>query len=269
MLNNNFEVFESDVISGRTLQVLRGTLLAQLGTEKYVARQRRHFNAKVRKAYLRRPRLFGAMLRALDEPRIRKLILDQLPDPVVHHLDLLIKDPRGPATMWHQDRYYWQAFDNPGSMMTLWITLVPLTPTNGCLRLVRSAQPQRELLEHVVFEHDKGQSQFAIAEAAVERCLAQTATVDVKLQAGGAVMFDSYAMHAAYPNDSDDFRLAYKIVLGSRGSLSRPYLFPIYGPAWQIGRTLNFLPQWAKTAARLRFPRLSGLGKALETSRSA
>lgn len=164
----------------------------------------RHFDAGS-KTFFTSTRRNSALLRdILCVPEVRDFYSSRLEDPVVQHAYPLIKAPGGPATTFHQDRVFWNTFDHPPSMFTLWFAISDVSPANGCLRMASSMS---ELGEHRgvggTFELDRQPDQ----------------SQDVPMRAGQIVFFDSFQPHGAHTNSTSDYRLAIKIALGERASM--------------------------------------------------
>src|SRR5262249_10940257 len=61
-------------------------------------------------------------------------------------VQLLVKPPGGPEggstnIGWHQDRHYWQIWEEGSELFTAWVALSDVTPAAGPLRFVRGAHP--------------------------------------------------------------------------------------------------------------------------------
>ena len=194
----------------------------------------RHFNRSLRKLYLRSFPLFRTLLSAIGSARIRPLLRERFRTPVVHHMDLLVKDAHAPATSWHQDRYYWTAFDNPPSMVTFWFALVDATQANGALLLHPGPVTPVGLLAHVDHAHSEGNFQFSLS-AEEEARLDPARAVTVEVPAGGFVAFDSFAIHGAHANGENTPRFAFKLVVGEEASLGRNRLFSLASPLVSLG----------------------------------
>ncbi len=194
----------------------------------------RHFNRSLRKQYQRSFPLFRVLLSGISSPAARALLERRFLAPVVHHMDLLVKDAHAPATSWHQDRYYWTGFDNPPSMVTFWFALVDTLQANGALLLHPGPTRPVELLTHVDHAHSEGNFQFSLPPEEEAR-LDPARAVTVEVAAGGFVAFDSFAIHGAHPNDGNTPRFAFKIVVGEAASLGRNRLFSLRSPLLSLG----------------------------------
>ena len=172
---------------------------------------KRHFDARMKTFFIGHA---GFVAKIVALPAIRQFVGSRLKRPVVHHAFPLIKGANAPETLPHQDATFWP-FDATRSMFTLWVALEPTDFANGCLRFGPSTN---ELLPHEDVETAGGKT-HCIPPGRV------TEYVDVPMNRGDAVFFDSAQIHAAFPNRTAEHRYSMKIVFGE-GTALPAYWFP-------------------------------------------
>ncbi|MGE0385579.1 MAG: phytanoyl-CoA dioxygenase family protein [Gammaproteobacteria bacterium] len=99
----------------------------------------------------------------------------------------------GIATPWHQDGEFWPI--EPMAGTSAWVAATPSTRANGCVRVVPGShlRPRRHrLVTGSMFILQVDPSEFDEADA-----------VDVELEAGQMMLFDSRLIHGSWPNTSD------------------------------------------------------------------
>jgi hypothetical protein len=231
-------IFTTPLLSAREL---RNSIqwIAEVKSLEKIESEKRHFNAKLRKSFFRHYPLFRNLIGVIGRREFRDFINTNFKRPVVHHVDILVKDAQAPETFFHQDRPYWAKFDNPPSMKTVWIPLIDVNPMNGCLRIVDGGCMEA-LLPHVRRSHSADADQLVVDDTEEGKC--RKSAIDVTLMAGQGVSFESFVIHGAHPNSSAEARYAFKFAIGEEASLNRRYLFRIYGVKWRISRLFRHLP---------------------------
>lgn len=112
--------------------------------------------------------------------------------PLAHHNCIMTKQPQFSSdTGWHQDIRYW-AFQRP-DLVSVWISLVPERPENGCLRVIPGSHRmsfRRERFDDTLFfRNDLVENQKVIEQA-----------VPVILDPGDVLFFHAKTLHAASRN---------------------------------------------------------------------
>lgn len=129
--------------------------------------------------------------------------------PFVEHAKILVKAPNGPDTPWHQDGAFWKEFDPEKSMLSLWIALEPVTLENGCLEIIKTESPVNDILPHDEVRNGK---ELEIPETDIQETLKDGKGIPMELRPGDALIFNSTTIHRALPNQTDEARIAIKIV---------------------------------------------------------
>jgi hypothetical protein len=247
----NIEVLDRPVISPEALAYLTRRFRAALETSR-PARQgsKPSFHKETRKYFRRDPRAFRCMLGILESPAVAAAVRARAVRPYLDHMDLLIKEPHAPETGWHQDRPYW-AWDQPASMFTIWVTLEDLRRENGCLRIAGSNI--REIFPHRMLAYGSDQAFSALLIDPEQFDVGTLPVREISLDAGCALVFDSFTVHGAFPNGSDRPRLSFKLVLGDRERRTTrggTRILDVGTPGYRLNRRLGFLPAFAALNAR-------------------
>lgn len=137
-------------------------------------------------------------------------------------VQLLVKPslPAGaPATTnvgWHQDRYYWNIWDEGSELFTAWIALSDVREACGAMRFVRGSHRWGLLPANDFFAQDIADQKQAIPipEGAV------WTEVPAVLPPGGVSFHDDFTLHASGPNVSGSPRRSLAVHL--RTERSRP-----------------------------------------------
>jgi ectoine hydroxylase-related dioxygenase (phytanoyl-CoA dioxygenase family) len=153
--------------------------------------------------------------------------------PFVEHTKVLVKQAGAPATPWHQDAAYWHGFDPRLCMLTLWVALGRTDDKSGCLRIAR-VQSADSLLPHDTLA---GGKQYVLSDEIVRRHFDDHELVDLELEPGDGVFFGCRAVHGAYPNQSAQARLAFKLVF--QDFAQRAPAVPRHPTSMEIGIALG------------------------------
>ncbi len=128
----------------------------------------------------------------------------------VEHSKVLVKAPTGQDTPWHQDGAFWSDFDPEKTMFSIWIALEETSELNGCLQLLVPKDKTIELLPH---DSVRNKRELEINESEIERLEKMGSKFYIAaLNPGDALIFDSLAIHRAFPNQTDKPRIGIKIV---------------------------------------------------------
>ena len=107
------------------------------------------------------------------------------------------KQSGGPATPWHRDGAYWPI--KPLDSISVWIAVFDSFKENACLRMIPRSHAAKSIGKHskdhkenVIFQHQLDASEFDEATA-----------VDLEMEAGEMVFFDTFTIHGAGRNMSD------------------------------------------------------------------
>jgi hypothetical protein len=137
-------------------------------------------------------------------------------------VQLLVKPPGDPEfgvkanVGWHQDRHYWQAWEEGSRLFTAWIALSDVTPEDGPMRFLRGSSRWGVLGPSDFYGQDHHEQQAGIPippGVAWEE-------VEATLPRGGVSFHDSMTYHASGPNRSGRPRRSFAVHL--RTSDSRP-----------------------------------------------
>jgi ectoine hydroxylase-related dioxygenase (phytanoyl-CoA dioxygenase family) len=125
---------------------------------------------------------------------------------------LLIKPPtKGDAANvgWHQDRQYWQSWDEPDGLLTAWVALSQVRESSGPVRFVVGSHAWGFLDSGDFFASDNDSIRNGIPVPDGERW-EETAAV---LPPGGVSFHHSLTYHGSGPNVSRDDRVSVAIHL--------------------------------------------------------
>jgi Phytanoyl-CoA dioxygenase (PhyH) len=135
---------------------------------------------------------------------------------------LLIKPPAGvdgvgsPSVGWHQDRHYWQSWEEGSEIFTAWVALSDVTAEAGAMRFVRGSHRWglRNLSDFYGQDHEAQREQIEVpAGAAWEEAPAV-------LSPGGVSFHHNLTYHGSGPNRSGQPRRSFALHL--RTEKSRP-----------------------------------------------
>lgn len=135
-------------------------------------------------------------------------------------VQLLYKPPVDPALPtnigWHQDRHYWQVWEEGSELFTAWVALSDVTPESGPMRFVRGSNLWGELGKSDFYgqDHAAQQADFPLPEGAVWKEVAAV------LPPGGVSFHHNLTLHGSGPNRSGVPRRSF--ALHMRTERSRP-----------------------------------------------
>jgi ectoine hydroxylase-related dioxygenase (phytanoyl-CoA dioxygenase family) len=137
-------------------------------------------------------------------------------------VQLLVKPPADPggATQtnvgWHQDRHYWQIWEEGSELFTAWVALSDVTPDAGPMRFVRGSHRWGYLGSSDFYgqDHDAQREQIPVPPGATWEEVAAI------LPPGGVSFHHNLTFHASGPNHSGMPRRSFAIHL--RTDRSRP-----------------------------------------------
>lgn len=144
--------------------------------------------------------------------RLSDLLGPKLVMPLAHHNCIMTKQPQFSSdTGWHQDIRYW-AFQRP-ELISVWISLVPETLQNGCLRVIPGSHrmhiDRSRFDAELFFRSDLPENQTVIATA-----------IPVLLDPGDVLFFHCKLLHAASRNHT--MQTKYSAVFTFRASDNPP-----------------------------------------------
>lgn len=153
-------------------------------------------------------------------------------------VQLLLKPPAGPGGStnigWHQDRHYWQVWEEGSELFTAWVALSDVTEAAGPMRFVRGSH--RWGLQHSDFygqDHDAQRGQIHPPEGA------QWEEVAAILPPGGVSFHHNLTYHGSGPNRTNTPRRSFALhmrtersapVGGARQGLAQFIDDPAYCP---------------------------------------
>ncbi|MHC5024834.1 MAG: phytanoyl-CoA dioxygenase family protein [Planctomycetota bacterium] len=196
-----FDVFDDEAVRTlrETLMETRGRASAVYG---FVTDRDRHLDTP-------------AMLEAMAHPAITDRLAQLLgPDLVCWRSQIFCKPPGGAAIQWHQASTYMMedSFLAPVLVprnrdrlfqLTVWIPLVRVTRSNGCLRFLTGSQDRMHTIRL------GGRSGFYEASYAFECDIDEDRVVDVEMGPGQALIFSERTVHGSDANETDQPRLAF------------------------------------------------------------
>jgi non-heme Fe2+,alpha-ketoglutarate-dependent halogenase len=128
------------------------------------------------------------------------------PDILAWNTNWFVKMPHDKTFVsWHQDGAYWGL--SPMEVVTAWVALGPVTPENGCMRVIPGSHTRPHLPQRETYADNnllsRGQE---IAVAVNERD-----AVDLVLQAGEMSLHHLWIVHGSGPNRSETPRIGIAI----------------------------------------------------------
>jgi hypothetical protein len=135
-------------------------------------------------------------------------------------VQLLYKPPVDPTLPthvgWHQDRHYWQVWDEGSELFTAWVALSDVTPSSGPMRFVRGSHRWGYLGGSDFYgqDHASQQAAFPLPEGA------EWEEVEAVLPPGGVSFHHNLTLHASGPNRSNAPRRSFAVHM--RTERSRP-----------------------------------------------
>jgi ectoine hydroxylase-related dioxygenase (phytanoyl-CoA dioxygenase family) len=120
--------------------------------------------------------------------------------------------PREPHTsvqkvLWHQDAHYYKGWDKAdGTLISVWMPLVPVDAPSGCLQLLEGSQ-RKGYVERV----RGANGLFTVRDEELEGFPVITAA----MQPGDALFFSDLTLHQALANEADYVRWSIDIRFGS------------------------------------------------------
>ncbi len=106
---------------------------------------------------------------------------------------------------WHQDGAYWGL--SPMEVATAWVALGPVTPENGCMRVIPGSHTQPNLPQRDTFADNNVLSRGQEISVAVDEAQA----VDLALQPGQISLHHLWIVHGSNANTSDIPRIGIAI----------------------------------------------------------
>jgi len=243
MSDANFDILSTPILTPDELDYLRS--VAARAYKPSNGSSKRHFNQDARKSFTRDTRAFRMMLAILEHPAVAEVVARRTSKPYVDDMDLLIKEANAPETSWHQDRPYWP-WDQPASMFTIWVPLADVDRKNGCLRIhdprTSDVKPHKKL-------HYGANKEFSALMIDPDQFdLGSLSVREVPLPAGGAIIFDSFTVHSAFANQTDQARVSFKLVIGdlaNRKARGGGRVMRLNNLEHEVNRRLGFLPAFA------------------------
>ena len=141
------------------------------------------------------------------EPAILDAVQQVLgPDLLVWNTSWFVKFPGDKAYVsWHQDGAYWGL--SPMEVATAWVALGPVTPANGCMRVIPGSHSQPHLPQRDTFADNNVLSRGQEISVAVD----ETQAVDLALQPGQISLHHLWIVHGSNANTSDTARIGIAI----------------------------------------------------------
>ena len=141
------------------------------------------------------------------EPAILDAVQQVLgPDLLAWNTSWFVKFPGDKAYVsWHQDGAYWGL--SPMDVATAWVALGPVTPDNGCMRVIPGSHTQTHLAQRDTFADNNVLSRGQEISVAVD----ETRAVDLALQPGQISLHHLWIVHGSNANLSDIPRIGIAI----------------------------------------------------------
>jgi hypothetical protein len=165
---------------------------------------------KKRTGLLMNKRSAAKIVNSVSEDPFVSELLERFEKPAIEHTKVLIKARRAPETPWHQDSGFWQDIDPQNTMFTVWVTLADVDKAGGCLRILDTENVAEKI--HYPHKPAHGEQEREMEESTIHGLLYQYPVVDCPLNAGDALIFKSWVIHSAFSNQTDNERLAFKVV---------------------------------------------------------
>jgi non-haem Fe2+, alpha-ketoglutarate-dependent halogenase len=128
------------------------------------------------------------------------------PDLLAWNTSFFVKMPGDKAFIsWHQDGAYWGL--EPMEVATAWIALGPVTPANGCMRVIPGSHRQPNLPQRDTWADDNALSRGQEIAVTVDESLA----VDLVLQPGQMSLHHLWIVHGSNANLSPEPRIGLAI----------------------------------------------------------
>jgi phytanoyl-CoA hydroxylase len=147
----------------------------------------------------RRP-LFWAFC---SDPRIVEILVEAIgPDVDCFLSQFIFKNPGAWGQPWHQDSYYFGAFEPGRPIVGLWLAVTEATLENGCLHILPGSQ--NEPVHRHIPDRRPG-AQYGYVEIVDHDMQGSQPCL---LQPGDLLVFDSHLMHHSTDNASSGIRAA-------------------------------------------------------------
>lgn len=128
------------------------------------------------------------------------------PDLLAWNTSWFVKMPGDKAFIsWHQDGAYWGL--SPMEVATAWVALGPVTPENGCMRMIPGSHGQPHLPQRDTFADDNALSRGQEIMVAVD----ESRAVDLVLQPGQMSLHHLWIVHGSNANRSSEPRVGIAI----------------------------------------------------------
>ena len=171
--------------------------------------------------------------RWIDELTRHPKILDAVeqllgPDILAWNTNWFVKMPHDKTFVsWHQDGAYWGLA--PMEVVTAWVALGPVTPENGCMRVVPGSHTQPNLPQRETYGDNNVLSRGQEIAVTVDEARA----VDLLLQPGEMSLHHLWIVHGSNANVSDISRIGIAIRYVStrvkQDSVERPFAMLVRG----------------------------------------
>lgn len=116
----------------------------------------------------------------------------------IYHDQVLIKEPGGSSTAWHQDQYYVPL--DTDNVLTMWMPMVPATPDMGTLKFAA-----RSHTSGMLFNETIGERTETYFDDLITRQEMQTVQIG-EMRPGDATFHFGWTIHAAPANTTDRIR---------------------------------------------------------------
>ncbi len=186
------------------------TRLQAIATKMISAQSDEHFEAQ---------RSTGSMISVHDEPNLAELVAYPSAIAALKSLGynapkwrsgyIISKPPQSPPLFWHQDWWGWadeSSYNNPHpQQLFLMYYLIDTSLDNGCLRVIPGSHIKRHSVHDETPEAHTDDLRRAANLNHPAFKLAE-GEVDIPVKAGDLVIGDSRLLHAAWANNSNDYR---------------------------------------------------------------
>ncbi|MCU0454573.1 MAG: phytanoyl-CoA dioxygenase family protein [Bacteroidetes bacterium] len=127
----------------------------------------------------------------------------------LYHDQVLVKEPGGKPTPWHQDQYYWPL--DTDNTVTMWMPLVDVEPKMGTMTFVPGSH--RDTSFNRMEISDRSQRYF---EELVR--ISGVVVPSFSLNAGDATFHAGWTLHSAHKNTSDRRREVMTVIYYADGA---------------------------------------------------
>ncbi len=128
----------------------------------------------------------------------------------LYHDQALFKEPRGGATPWHQDQFYWPL--DTDKTITLWMPLMPVAPEMGLMTFASGSHRGGSCGDFAIGDESQRELDRIVDEHGFDR------SPTGPLAPGDASFHSGWTLHSAPPNETDVMREAMTVIYFADGT---------------------------------------------------